>query len=124
MKARSIGSAWGVLGALALGIASALAAAPPVNPVLDRLGGIDDPVMVRFQSQPLAQVFDAIGQAAGFTATVDPEIASRTITIAIGKTKLRAALLELATAQDLVYEVPDPKHLTVHPNPRAGAPPR
>jgi len=99
----------GLLLALTLVTASALAGAatdPRLDEyaALDRLTAAGNPVQLRFHETSLARVLEAMGRATG----VDMDLAAlpeTRVSVDTGQVTLKAALVQLARENNLVYEV-------------------
>ncbi len=83
---------------------------------LDRLAAAAKPVVFTFTDTPIAQVFDAVKQASGVEIELKG-VPDRKVTIRTGKVALKDALVQLAQAQGVTYEVIGPNKLVVHRKP-------
>lgn len=99
---------------LALGLVTA-AWAMPVEELaaLDRLEGLDTPVLTNFVDVELSKVIGALAATAPFKVEFDGDVADRIVTVDLGKQSLRDVLIHLAKTYDLSYAVPEDGKLVV-----------
>jgi len=79
---------------------------------LDLLAAAERPVLVKFRDTPLSKVFQSLAVAADMEISVVLE-QDKVVSVDIGETSLKEALVQLAETHALVYEVKSPRELVV-----------
>ena len=87
---------------------------------LDRLEAGSNPVILTYNEGLLALVFDSLQKGTGIEIDAS-SVPKRWVTIDTGKVTVREALVQLAKAADLAYEVVGPNKLVVRAKPAANA---
>lgn len=107
-----------VLAVFVVGGAGNVLGSPGVPPTpeeyaaLDRLTASSKPVEFSFVKTPVAEVFHAVSQASGVEIELKG-LPEQKMTIRTGKVSLKDALVQIARANDLSYEVLGPEKLVV-----------